>query len=279
MVDYGGQYAGSATLEVEQLRSQYQSQLHRDGVVKIPKLFTFDEICNLRRAVFETLIYTNDQRRYQEGGHVQWRTVNGKRWPAILFWPALVNDDLRAFRHNTRFVSLICAFLGGDIRQMNNQVYLRLPGDDDEFNIHQDYMFRREIHNTDLILSSYIQTLVAIDKVDSSNGAVEFFLGSHKAGPLTLVSEDRSSLRQYDLGKRKMLEDSFERVTMDLDPGDMLIWNLLVAHGSRSNVSNRTRLTYMNGFCDSAASNTWPMFIEKGKLVDLDPAMIPVKTT
>ena len=263
--------------ELEESTSQIQAKLHKDGVVKISGVFTHDEICNVRRAVFETLIHTNEQRKYEEGGHIQWRTVKGKKWPAIIFWPALINEDLRSFRHHGKFVSIIRSFLGGDTRQMNNQVYLRLPGDDDEFNIHQDYMFRREVQNRDLILKSYIQTVVAIDQVDASNGAVEFFLGSHKAGLLDLVESDRSNLRKYDHSKRKILEANFEPIVFDLDPGDMLVWNLLVAHGSRSNISNRTRLTYMNGFCDSAASDVWPMFMKNNQLIELDPAMIPVK--
>jgi len=33
----------------------------------------------------------------------------------------------------------------------------------------------------------------------------------------------------------------------------------------------------MNGFCDSAASDVWPMFMKNNQLIELDPAMIPVK--
>ena len=258
---------------------QYRLDLQRNGVVKIPGVFALNEMQNLRRAIFETLITTNDQRQYQEGGHIQWRIISGKRWPSIIFWPALINEDLRAIRHASRFIGVIRSFLAGDIRQMNNQVYLRLPGDHDEFNIHQDLMFRREVNNMDLILSSYIQTVVAIDRVDSTNGGVEFFLGSHRAGLLDLVNSDRSNLRSYDAQTRRRLEKHFEPVTFELEPGDMLVWNLLVAHGSRANVSERTRMTYMNGFCDSAASMRWPMFIERGRVVNLNAAMIPLKTT
>jgi len=260
------------------MSSGFQSLLHKDGVVRIPKLFSSDEMCGLRRAVFETLIHTDERRQYHEGGHIQWRTLCDKKWPAIIFWPALVNEELRNFRRNTKFVSVIRSFLEGNIRQMNNQLYLRLPGDGDEFNIHQDYMFRREIRNHDLILKSYIQTAVAIDPVDESNGGIEFFLGSHRAGLLELVNGDRSNLRRYEKSNRDLLEKNYKGLVFHLDPGDMLVWNLLIAHGSRANASDRTRMTYMNGFCDSAASDSWPSYVENGQLVELDAAMIPLKT-
>jgi ectoine hydroxylase-related dioxygenase (phytanoyl-CoA dioxygenase family) len=262
----------------EESSSQYRSQLQRDGVIKIPTVFTKDEICNVRRAVFEALICTRDERKYQDGGHIQWRTVNGKRWPAILFWPALISDDLRMLRQHAGFLDVVRSFLGGSSRQMNNQVYLRLPGDNDAFNIHQDYMFRREVQDPALIVKSYIQTLVAIDRVDARNGAVEFFIGSHNAGLLDLIESDRSNLRSYDPSQCRMLEAKFERVVFELEPGDMLVWNLLVAHGSRSNTSDRMRMTYMNGFCDSAASDAWPMFMNNNHVVDIDSSMIPVRT-
>jgi ectoine hydroxylase-related dioxygenase (phytanoyl-CoA dioxygenase family) len=253
----------------------YVYQMQKDGVVKIPQVFNHKEIENLRRGIFETLIQTTESRQYHDGGHIQWRHVDNKRWPALLFWPAVINEELRDFRHTVCFLEVVKKFLGPNVRQMSNQIYLRLPGDGDEFNIHQDFMFRREIVDVDIVLKSYIQTIVAIDPVNSSNGGIDFFLGSHKAGLLNLIEADRSNLRKYEQSKREKLERDYRCVTFHLQPGDMLVWNLLVAHGSRENVSDRTRITYMNGFCDSAASESWPLFLQDGNIVALDHTMIP----
>ena len=58
-------------------------------------------------------------------------------------WPALVDATLDAIRCDPRMVAIVEGLLGPEVKQLDDQIYFRLPGDPDSFAWHQDVMFRR----------------------------------------------------------------------------------------------------------------------------------------
>ena len=116
---------------------------------------------------------------------------------------------------------------------------LRLPGDGGEFNIHADWIFRTEITDEVILQQRNFQTIIAVDPVTAENGGVEFFLGSHRGELLQNIHDDRSNLRMLDTALRDELCKTIGR------------------------------MTYLNGFCDAAASDSWPNYLVDGRLVEL----------
>ena len=58
--------------------------------------------------------------------------------------------------------------------------------------------------------------------------------------------------------------------------GDVMIWSVMIVHGSEPNNSSSDRMTYMNGFCRTKATKTYPDYLVNGKVVDkIDVNKIP----
>lgn len=242
-----------------------RSDLCENGVAVARSIYSKEEVNELRRAILETGLEANPDAPFETGGKIEWVSNGDKRWPGLMFWPAFINKGMDDIRFQDKFVKLMRGLLGDNIRQLNNQVYFRLPGDGDEFNIHQDIVFRTDIDDWELAHRSYLQTIIAVDAVDAANGGVEFYLGSHKRDAGLDVSPERGNLRTFDEDIRDQLVKDFEPKIFDLQPGDVMMWNLGIAHGSRANCSNSSRTVYMNGFARAEISDYWPYFLKEGQ--------------
>ena len=204
---------------------------HRDGVCLIPGAYKPEDINAMRALAW---------RAYRSAGtdQIQWRGV----YPALLFWPV----GLDAYTRMKPLTTIAHAILGPKITQLNKQIYFRLPGDGDQFAWHQDISFRQPEENYVGIEDGYLQTAIIIDDMDAENGAIEYVKGSHKKGNLNLIPRDGTErgLRSYD-------RDSFVGEPVTAKSGDLLIWSVMIVHGSQPNRSTRSRMYYMNGLARS----------------------------
>ena len=80
---------------------------------------------------------------------------------------------------------------------------------------------------------------ISLNKSDKRNGGVFYFKGSHKIGLLNHVPSHAPGSSQT-VKNLKMLK-RFTKVYPKLNPGDCLIHNTMVAHGSEPNKSNSPR--------------------------------------
>lgn len=80
---------------------------------------------------------------------------------------------------------------------------------------------------------------ISLNKSDKRNGGVFYFIGSHKIGLLNHVPSHAPGSSQT-VKNLKMLK-RFRKVYPKLNPGDCLIHNTMVAHGSEPNKSNSPR--------------------------------------
>ena len=211
------------------------------GIELIPGVFSLAEVEKMRGQAYRALYQAKkDKLNYlqeQDG------------WPALLFWPSKTNAYLDQVRKDPRLVEIVQKHLGPKVRQVNNQLYYRFPGDGDSFGWHRDVRFRKHIRSA----SDYLQTIIAIDEITEDNGAVEFVEGSHEGGPRADVD--------FNGDLRKFERAGIRGTKWTAKPGDVMIWRLDILHGSEENRSDRSRLTYMNGFCHAdALDDGWPMY-------------------
>ncbi len=177
----------------------------------------------------------------KDAGQLQ-KNKNGT--PALLFWPQDLNPFLKSVAHSLRMQLIAQTFLGPKIRQLNNQIYFREAHDGDEFGWHQDICFRTPREEFQNIESGYLQTVIAVDDVTERNGAVEFIAGSHLRGERNdLVPRDNS-----ERGLRKFVRGELRGNKVLAQAGDVIVWHVLTIHGSEQNVSDSSRMLYMNGF-------------------------------
>jgi ectoine hydroxylase-related dioxygenase (phytanoyl-CoA dioxygenase family) len=240
--------------------STLKKQYAENGVIVIPSVFTSEECDEIKRQA-----YSIKDSEIKAAGypHNVSETAYNKR--SLIFFPALANEYINDIRTDERMVELVKEFIGDDVRQINNQIYFRESGDEDQFAWHQDIMFREEGSFNGDVENDYFQTIIAVDDITEENGAIEFIDGSHK----TMRIGAPHNLRVFNRGELKGTKYTAKK-------GDVLIWSVLTVHGSESNKSNKDRMTYMNGFCRTKATTTYPDYLVGGKLVkNINSTQIP----
>jgi len=234
-----------------------------DGVAIIPNVFTSDECEEMKGAALDSINKENPKypHRYLE-------RHNG--YPALIFWPSLINKTLDTYRKDARLARIVKTFLGDNVKQLNNQVYFRNPGDGDQFAWHQDVCFRQPAERYPGIESSYLQTIIALDDITLENSPVEFIPGSHKHG-----IQDTYGGAQVTKMLRYFKRQGLEGRKYTANKGDVMIWSVLTIHGSEPNESARTRTTFMNGFAKADSAMDWPYYLKDGEVQDADHTLIP----
>lgn len=252
-----------------------KADLVEQGVARIAKVFSDEEVNRLRAAALVLMMESGRDRAYREGGRIQLVRKDGIEYPSILFWPCLASEPFDRVRCDRRMVTIVSHLIGDDAKQLNNQLYFKLPGSDDTFAWHQDIMFRADTSIYPGIEDRYIQTIIAIDPVTEKSGAIKFVLGSHKLGRLDLLPPDRAGFRTF---RGEFSDDRLAQLpvkSIELEPGDMLVWSLLTVHGSGPNRAAASRMTYMNGFAAASASKIWPDYLKGAELQPVQRDAIP----
>jgi ectoine hydroxylase-related dioxygenase (phytanoyl-CoA dioxygenase family) len=172
----------------------------------------------------------------------------------LVQWPAYVDPTLEAIRRDPRWLDLLAPLLGGDIKQIINQLHWKPPGAAGaEFAFHQDVRFRRPRSAYRDLAQSYVQTGIAIDAHRPESGAMRLLPGSQLLGEREIAG-DRAVLDQA------MAEGALAACGLDpsglvdlcLEPGDVALWNLYTIHGSGPNRTAADRRFYLNGYVRAA---------------------------
>lgn len=243
-------------LNIEELKRIYDDK----GIVKVPSVFTEEECVKIKENAYA--VNDNDIRA---SGYKHSPSEQAYNKKSLIFFPALANSYLNEIRTSEKMANLVRAFIGNDVRQINNQVYFREPGDLDEFAWHQDLIFRESNIFSNDVEDDYFQTIIAVDDITPNNGAVEFIEGSHK----DVIIPKPNNLRKFDRNGRKGVKYTAKR-------GDVLIWSVKIVHGSERNLSDQPRMTYMNGFCRTKAAISYPHYMVNGSVIKkMDASLIP----
>jgi ectoine hydroxylase-related dioxygenase (phytanoyl-CoA dioxygenase family) len=169
-------------------------------------------------------------------------------------WPAYEDELLERVRRDPRWLDLLRPLIGSDIKQIINQLHWKPPGAAAaEFAFHQDVKSRRPRSAYRNLPECYVQTGIAIDPHRAANGAMRILPGSHRLGEMKLGTIGHS------LGQ-KMADDQLAAagldpskvIDLDLDPGDVAIWNVFTIHGSGGNSTRGDRRFYLNGYVSAA---------------------------
>jgi ectoine hydroxylase-related dioxygenase (phytanoyl-CoA dioxygenase family) len=131
------------------------------------------------------------------------------------------------------------------------QIHWKPPGATKRsgYRFHQDLRFReRQDAFTDL-MTSYINTGLAIDAATKENGCLQVFPDSHKLGYLGLSDDGpimKGTTQQGELEKAGL--DPAKLVDIELGPGDLALWGLLSVHGSNQNHSQHDRVVLIQSY-------------------------------
>ena len=163
-------------------------------------------------------------------------------------WAGAHEQNLLDFGSDLRIVEPVSQLLGSvEMDQLINQIHFKMPGDDIEFEWHQDSQHRgygtadwTDVNGT----GSYVQTLIAIDEVTADKGPVKFVAGSNKLNHVSLDKIDVNSV--VDISKAEELL---------MQPGDMVLFHPYCIHASTKNVSSTPRRVLINGYSYPGANH------------------------
>ena len=195
-------------------------------------------------------------------------------------WPSYHQPVLDAVRRDPRFAAVLAPLIGGDLKQIINQLHWKAPAPTDapagaagnDFAWHQDSRFRKPDEAYRNLGDAYVQTGLAIDPHDPASGGMRFVRGSHTRGDLDLDLD-------ADVLGRSMADDALTNaglsldavVELDLAPGDLALWNPYLVHGSGTNRAGHQRRFYINGYVRSADCDRGEVTFADGRPVPLGP--------
>ncbi len=140
----------------------------------------------------------------------------------------------KKLQKNNRLIKVIKKLLGNNVDNFGAELFAKPPKVGLPAPIHQDNYFWCLKKDTALTV------WIALDKADENNGGIFYYKGSHKLGILEHIPSYAPGTSQ----KIKYIEgmNLFRLYSPSLSPGDCIIHNCLIVHGSKKNLSNKPRV-------------------------------------
>jgi ectoine hydroxylase-related dioxygenase (phytanoyl-CoA dioxygenase family) len=164
-------------------------------------------------------------------------------------WPSYHQPSLNRVRLDERIAEVLEPLVGGNLKQIINQVHWKAPGSLGDFAWHQDSKSRRPSSAFRNLAASYVQTGLAIDPQTPESGCLRFIPGSHQRGDLQMDCSTHSlGMAMKDSALDAVGLSASDAIDLLLEPGDLAIWSPYLVHGSGTNRSEHKRRFYINGY-------------------------------
>jgi len=231
------------TLSKEQVDEFYER-----GFIILKNVFDQSEIDSVKNS-FENLYSMATQMdgntQEIEGSHFVFEKGGLNR----IVWCGGKEKSLLEFSKDNRILNPVSDILSVDtLNQIINQAHFKMPGERIEFKWHQDSEHRR--YGTDMWKDvdgrgSYVQTILAIDEMTKENGPLLFVPNSNQNGHLDLQNNQDLLRKVHEM----------EKVTLELEPGDLALFGPYTIHSSSVNLSNSPRRVLINGYAYPGANS------------------------
>jgi len=192
-------------------------------------------------------------------------------------WPSYHQPVLERVRRDPRFAAMLAPLIGGDVKQIINQLHWKAPGGAGDFAWHQDSRFRKPDACYRNLGTSYVQTGLAIDPHTPQSGCMRFLPRTHQAGDIDLDTSTEvlgNAMADDVLLAAGLSPDA--AVDLVLAPGDLALWNPYLVHGSGTNRSDHQRRLYINGYVRAEDCDRGELAFRGGAPVPLGPEPVLV---
>lgn len=251
--------------------SEFTENYLRDGYAIVRDAFSADEIVAIGRAIDQVHAEGVAHGRSFRHGNLFYNVAPGGN-VRMVQWPSYHQAALNAVRLDERYARILGPLIGGDLKQIINQLHWKEPHSAGDFAWHQDSRFRKPDSAYRNLGESYVQTGLAIDPHTRDSGCLRFVVGSHKRGPVDLdtttevlgTAMDDAVLESVGLGDAEIVE-------VLLEPGDLALWSPHLVHASGLNQSDHQRRLYINGYVRADDCDRGEWAFRGGKPVPLGP--------
>ncbi len=176
------------------------------------------------------------------------------------------DDVLFEFARNEALVDAVTSLIGPEVYSLSSNVFNKPPGVDAKHPMHQDLRYFK-LEPADKIVGVWTAILPATRE----SGCLSVLPGSHKLGPLDHDMPDWEYVNfgfyGIETGNAGGNEggnegvDLEQRVHVELEPGDTLLFHPLLIHGSGTNESDNFRraisVHYAAGDCVGTGKGDW----------------------
>jgi ectoine hydroxylase-related dioxygenase (phytanoyl-CoA dioxygenase family) len=255
--------------------TDYVTEYRARGYTIIRGLFDAHEIAEIAAAAEAVHADALAKGRDWRHGNLFYRIARGADGaPRVQMaqWIAWVSPVLDALRRDPRIAAVLHPLIGGDAKQIINQIHWKAPGAPGDFAWHQDSRFRKPDSAYRNLGDAYVQTGLAIDAHTFDNGCMTVVPGSHRDGtlPLDTTGDVLGTAQKDDALKVAGLDPSAVEPLL-LEPGDLALWSPFLVHGSAANRTARPRRFYINGYVRAADCDRGEWTFRGGEPVPLGP--------
>lgn len=201
------------------------------------------------------------------------REGDGEPFVRMVQWPSYHQPVLDRVRLHSRFAELLEPLIGGNLKQIINQVHWKAPGSLGDFAWHQDSKSRRPAAAFRNLATSYVQTGLAIDPHTPEAGGLRVIPGSHLRGDLRMDCSTHSlGMAMKDGALESVGLSPDEAMDLRLEPGDLALWSPFLVHGSGRNRSGHKRRFYINGYVRAEDCDRGEWAFRNGVAVPFGPS-------
>lgn len=212
---------------------------YREGYLIIKNMFSLSEVELIKNSITRLNNVAQQQTQDIEIFNSKFIIDSKTKICKRVIWAGGIEPILLKFGQDQRVLEVISQLFGTELMvHILNQVHFKNPNDSVGYPLHQDIANRDKQDGTYFDLDghgSFIQTMIAIDPMDHTNGGLYIIPRSHL-------------LKRVDSIDQKMV-DINQKVYLPLNPGDMAFWSPYLFHGSDPNTSNKSRNSLINGYC------------------------------
>jgi len=203
------------------------ADFQRDGYVIAHALLDADEVKLVRgAAVSDDRLRENAMSALDSAG----RSTN------LTLWNHPGDDVYGAVARSRRVVDSMEQLLGGEVYHYHSKLSAKEPKVGGAWEWHQDYGYW---YQNGCLTPDMASVLIALDRADESNGCLEVLRGSHRMG--RIEHGTRGDQTGADPSRVAAAMARFERVPVELDPGDGLFFHCNLLHSSSPNASDQAR--------------------------------------
>lgn len=252
----------------------------RDGYAIVRGFFGPDEVAEIAAAADQLHLEGVKHGRSFRHGNLFYniaRGPTGEPLVRMVQWPSYHQALLNRVRLDQRYARVLGPLIGGDLKQIINQVHWKAPGSLGDFAWHQDSKSRRPASAYRNLATSYVQTGLAIDPHNSESGGLRFIPRSHLRGDLHMNCETHSlGVAMKDSALEAVGFSATDAIELELEPGDLALWSPYLVHGSGTNRSDHKRRFYINGYVRAADCDRGEWAFRNGRPVGLGPKPVLV---
>lgn len=189
-------------------------------------------------------------------------------------WPSYEDDVLDAVRTDARMLAILEPLIGGDIKQIINQLHWKTPGARVTWGMHRDVRSRKPAEAFRELATSYVQTGLAVDRHWAGNGAMKILPRSHRLGCDAMndfAPKDPAATAEKDWQDAGV--DMSQLIDVVMPAGSVALWTPFTIHGGGINTTtDNARRLYINGYVKASNCDRGEWTFREGKPVALDQA-------